>query len=473
MEFEEEVDSEEKEYFQQQFKMRSQVLDLLNEFGKLINAKINPIEFSEEDREVLFEYAKIRIQYLKGYCRNHDMENSLKYLAFFAFEALFLLSDDFNLDDDLDKKIDMFKVIMDNIRGVQNNNLAIYLKELMDFKKYDKLLELFGGILENNFYMFMALLLLKYQPKLFNEFMIRKISTYSDITIDFEYDEIQKLSPEKLIDDLCDIFSKDTKDKKTKYVHLKLEKGKLKCSKFTNEEILEILDDLDEETEKEITNVTDNMPNINESDISFSEKNNNNDGQNKLEVLFENKENPPEKVQIKEEIDQENKNQQNNEINYNNMPEEDLVTIIKNMKKDLADLKKFKEENATFKEKQKKENEEFKKENEEFKKENEEFKKENEEFKKENEEFKKENEEFKKENEEFKKQVKEYIEKNERIISQIKKQEKTIQKQSKTIESIKSSIDDLELDMSNNKTRLAIIESDLSLIKFRKVPEHL
>ena len=452
MEFEEEVDSEEKEYFQQQFKMRSQVLDLLNEFGKLINAKIKPIEFSEEDREVLFEYAKIRIQYLKGYCRNHDMENSLKYLAFFAFEALFLLSDDFNLDDDLDKKIDMFKVIMDNIRGVQNINLAIYLKELMDFKKYDKLLELFGGILENNFYMFMAFLLLKYQPNLFNEFMIRKISTYSEITIDFEYNEIQKLSAERLIDDLCDIFSKDTKDKKTKYVHLKLEKGKLKCSKFTNEEILEILDDLDEETEKEITNVTDNMPKRNESDISSSEKNNNNDGQNKLEVLFENKENPPEKVQIKEEIDQENKNQQNNEINYNNMPEEDLVTIIKYMKKDLADLKKFKEENETYKEKQKKENEEFKKENE---------------------EFKKENEEFKKENEEFKKQVKEYFEKNERIISQIKKQEKTIQKQSKAIESIKSSIDDLELDLSNNKTRLAIIESDLSLIKFRKVPEHL
>ena len=459
MEFEEEVDSEEKEYFQQQFKMRSQVLDLLNEFGKLINAKIKPIEFSEEDREVLFEYAKIRIQYLKGYCRNHDMENSLKYLAFFAFEALFLLSDDFNLDDDLDKKIDMFKVIMDNIRGVQNINLAIYLKELMDFKKYDKLLELFGGILENNFYMFMAFLLLKYQKNLFNEFMIRKISTYSEITIDFEYNEIQKLSAERLIDDLCDIFSKDTKDKKTKYVHLKLEKGKLKCSKFTNEEILEILDDLDEETEKEIKNVNDNLPKRNESDISSSEKNNNNDGQNKLEVLFENKENPPEKVQIKEEIDQENKNQQNNEINYNNMPEEDLVTIIKYMKKDLADLKKFKEENETYKEKQKKENEEFKKENEEFKKENE--------------EFKKENEEFKKENEEFKKQVKEYIEKNERIISQIKKQEKTIQKQSKAIESIKSSIDDLELDLSNNKTRLAIIESDLSLIKFRKVPEHL
>ena len=445
MEFEEEVDSEEKEYFQQQFKMRSQVLDLLNEFGKLINAKIKPIEFSEEDREVLFEYAKIRIQYLKGYCRNHDMENSLKYLAFFAFEALFLLSDDFNLDDDLDKTIDMFKVIMDNIRGVQNNNLAIYLKELMDFKKYDKLLELFGGILENNFYMFMALLLLKYQSNLFNEFMIRKISTYSDIAIDFEYNEIQKLSAERLIDDLCDIFSKDTKDKKTKYVHLKLEKGKLKCSKFTNEEILEILDDLDEETEKEITNVTDNMPKRNESDISSSEKNHNNDGKNKLEVLFENKENPSEKVQIKEEIDQENKNQQNNEINYNNMPEEDLVTIIKNMKKDLADLKKYKEENETYKEKQKKEKEEFKK----------------------------EKEKFKKENEEFKKQVKEYFEKNERIISQIKKQEKTIQKQSKTIESIKSSIDDLELDLSNNKTRLAIIESDLSLIKFRKVPEHL
>ena len=109
---------------------------------------------------------------------------------------------------------------------------------------------------------------------------------------------------------------------------LKLEEGKLKCSKFTNDEILEVLNDLDEETEKIIKNVNNNahkneikindtMSSKNASDILFSKKNN--DEKNQTELLSENKEKSPDNVELKEKINIENKNQQSNVINDTNM----------------------------------------------------------------------------------------------------------------------------------------------------------
>ena len=72
---------------------------MLNEFGKIISKNIVPPQFSMKNRLFLIEFAKERLLYLRYFCQDNDMENSLKYLSLFAFEALFLDSDDFKLDN--------------------------------------------------------------------------------------------------------------------------------------------------------------------------------------------------------------------------------------------------------------------------------------------------------------------------------------------------------------------------------------
>ena len=111
------------------------------------------------------------------------MENSLKHLACMVFKALFLDLDDFKLDD-LEKKIKIFRVIIDCIKGIPNENQAYYLNELMNYSLNKNLILLLNQLFKGEFFIFLTFVILKYQTNLFNEFIIRKFLTYSDIKMD-------------------------------------------------------------------------------------------------------------------------------------------------------------------------------------------------------------------------------------------------------------------------------------------------
>ena len=121
----------------------------------------------------------------------------------------------------------------------------------------ENLIILFNQLFKRDFSFFIALVILKYHPNLFNEFMIRKILTYSDVKIDFEYSELKIITVENLINDLFDIFGNDDKENKTTFIHLTIEDMNLKTKDFSKEEIIEALEDFDESNENPIKNSTD------------------------------------------------------------------------------------------------------------------------------------------------------------------------------------------------------------------------
>ena len=233
-----------RQQLEEEYETESKVIALLNQFGGVIIKKYEPLKFSIDDIHVLFKYANERLRYLSHYCELNNMENSLKHLACMVFKALFLDLDDFKLDD-LEKKIKIFRVIIDCIKGIPNENQAYYLNELMNYSLNKNLILLLNQLFKGEFFIFLTFVILKYQPNLFNEFIIRKFLTYSNIKIDFEYSELENFTVENLIDDLFNIFGNDSRDNKTSLIHLKIENEHLKTEDFSNEEIIEVLEDSD------------------------------------------------------------------------------------------------------------------------------------------------------------------------------------------------------------------------------------
>jgi len=104
----------------------------------------------------------------------------------------------------------------------------------MNYSLNKNLILLLNQLFKGEFFIFLTFVILKYQPNLFNEFIIRKFLTYSDIKIDFEYSELENFTVENLIDDLFNIFGNDSRDNKTSLIHLKIENEHLKTEDFSN-----------------------------------------------------------------------------------------------------------------------------------------------------------------------------------------------------------------------------------------------
>lgn len=245
-----------RQQLEEEFKKKSMVIELLNKFGEVIVKNYVLLQYSIDDIHVFFNYVDERLRYLRQYCEMNNLENSLKHLACLAFKALFLNLDDFKLED-LEKKIQIFKVIIDYFNGIFNKNESDFLNELMEDSCNENLIFLFNQLFKKDFSFFIALVILKYHSNLFNEFMIRKILTYSDIKIDFEYSELKIITVENLINDLFDIFGHDDKENKTTFIHLTIEDMHLKTKDFSNEEIIEALENFDESNKNPIKNSTD------------------------------------------------------------------------------------------------------------------------------------------------------------------------------------------------------------------------
>ena len=238
----------------EEFKTKSKIIELLNDFGKIIMYKYSPLKYSSQDNDVLFKYAKERLGYIQD-CLESYSENYFEHLTCFAFTALFLNTNDFKLEN-LDERIKYFNTILYCQKNIKNNNQTILLKTLIEeisTKDYsDKMINLFNEIFPKDFFIFIAFVILKFQESLFLEVLIRKIQDQNYIKIDFDYKDLYDLSIEKAINDLYEIFvsNNDDKDKVT-YIHLKLVDRKIQtASKFSIDEITEFIFSLNETQEK-------------------------------------------------------------------------------------------------------------------------------------------------------------------------------------------------------------------------------
>ena len=76
---------------EEEFKTKSKIIELLNDFGKIVINKYSLLKYTIQDNDVLFQYAKERLGYIQDYLEN-DSENSFDHLTCFDFTALFLNS---------------------------------------------------------------------------------------------------------------------------------------------------------------------------------------------------------------------------------------------------------------------------------------------------------------------------------------------------------------------------------------------
>ena len=339
----------------------------------------------------------------------------------FCFSCTFFDSNDFNLND-LNKRISLFQVILDCIKGIFNKNQAKFLKELMARYFNEKLILLFNILFSKDFCFYMALVILAYKPNLFHEFIIRKIMTYSDIIIDFEYSELQKFPAEQLIDDLFSIFGNDNDDHKTSFIHLIIKDEHLSSCDFSNEEIEEAFVDYEKSTKKDKKKSIDNK----EIEIKKSHDNYNiNDKKISNDDLA--KENEKELV-----IESEEKTLNNEIKNIVLAPHTKFNKVNDKKDNEGKDLNTIEEAKNRLEAIEKKlENLEL---------------------------YKKQNEEYKKQNEAYKKKFEE----------ETKSQKKQIKKLKKENDSLKKIMNEMEKKMMDTNHKLEKIDSDLELIKFRE-----
>ena len=220
----EKVEKELREKWQQEFTDKSKIIDLLNKFVNTVNKNCQPLEYLKEDDFVLFKLAKERLRYIQDFFEDNS-ENSTEHLSCFAFRALFFGMYDFKLEN-LDERIKHFQVIIDCFSNINNENQTNLLKSLIDKidEKYKlNLLWLFKELFSENFFIYIALLILSNESNLFLEVLFRQIENSFDVKYDFSYEDLSNLSIEQAINDLFEIMIKS--DGKNDLIHLKLEKG--------------------------------------------------------------------------------------------------------------------------------------------------------------------------------------------------------------------------------------------------------
>lgn len=404
---------------EEEFKTKSKIIELLNDFGKIVIIKYSLLKYTVQDNAVLFKYAKERLGYIQDYLEN-DSENSFDHLTCFAFTALFLDSEDFKLED-LEERIKYFKAILDCRKKKNSNTQATLMESLINElckKDYsDKLFNLFNKIFPKDFFIFIAFLILKFQESLFLEVLVRKIQEKNYIKIDFDYKDLANLSIVKAINDLYEIFVSNIEEEdKVAYIHLKLVNGKIqKASEFSIDEISEIIFSLNETQQEK---------------------------KNQLRATLKKKKSAKKKISNKNFVKkEEDENDKINKIKPN-----DNINDIVNKKNNNTSGKIDKENFEKIKKNEALENTNDKNDQITI-------------------------EEFSIKMKEMEKTIKALTEKNEKYEEYIKKNESDKEEiKSKTfkIQKLEKNINNMKLDLTNSRNQLDKIESELDTIKIRE-----
>ena len=415
-----------------EFSFKSEIIDLLNDFGESVVDNYSPLTITKGDFFALFDLAKEQLRHIKETIY-FNTPRVFGCLVTFAFKALFIGENDIKIDN-IEQNTDYFRLILiynieEKIETIKDQLIDSIekLKANEKAKQFlgEKITSLFKKIFTNTVIFFIYLLMINNEPTILelNEFLIKLVETRYIVTLKFKYNELESLSFEQIINDLHKALITENIDNN---FQISIEGDHLKVSNVSNEELLNYINapDLPKKYKRKERKKSKYKKNSADKNIIKKTKD---EKEKKIEDKKDNiNEDKKENINIKGDKTKE-------------MESQDIEQKFEKIQKEINELKKYKEENEKYKE-----------ENEKYKEENEKYKEENERYKEENERYKEESENYKEENEMYKRKSKMEIDSLKQKISQNK-----------------TEINSLNQKNSDNKLEILRLKSDLQLIKIR------
>mgnify|MGYP006873058738 CR=1 FL=1 len=339
-----------------EFSFKSEIIDLLNDFGESAVDNYSPLIITKGDFFALFELTKEQFRHIKETI-DFNTPHVFGCLVTFAFKALFIGENDIKIDN-FEQNTDYFQLILiynieqkiETIKG-QLINFIEKLKENNKAKQFlgEKITSLFKKIFTNSVTFFIYLLIINNEPTILelNEFLIKLVETRYNVTLKFAYNELKSLSFEQIINDLYKALITENIDNN---FQISIEGDHLKVSNFSNEELLNYINDPDLPKTYERKGRKKSKYKKTSSDKNIIKKTKD-EKEKKIKDKKDNiNDDKKENINIKGDKTKE-------------MESQDIEQKFEKIQKEINELKKYKEENERYKE----ENEKYKEENEKYK----------------------------------------------------------------------------------------------------------
>ena len=222
-----------------------QVIELLNEFGKIAFGKkeFTPLKISEKDSPKLFELLISKFDSMM-----ETLEISHKYtkihLAALAFKALFLGENKIKIDGNFQMKKENFQRLLKIIEITKSSHKEIDPGTLsvMKLERYKKLYNWPILGFEERFPALVAILILNNttSAKEISEFFLVCFEIFYNFKIHFSYEDLKGITSEQVLVDFSLIFNEGSTNMNDNF-YLKLKDGHIIREEFSKEEILEYI----------------------------------------------------------------------------------------------------------------------------------------------------------------------------------------------------------------------------------------
>ena len=122
-----------------EFIPKKKIIDALNAFGYIVmKGQFKPLLFSDSyDKFIAFKLAQIKFNQIKDYLEIQK-GSSFEFISSLTFPILFFDKDDFKLND-LETKLKIFQVIINNFQGIEDENEVIYTNKFIENKVLNKI----------------------------------------------------------------------------------------------------------------------------------------------------------------------------------------------------------------------------------------------------------------------------------------------------------------------------------------------
>ena len=225
-----------KNSLKKEFEETFPIIQSLSKYGKIVIRNYKPLQLNEKDNDILFHAIKNEVDYIRKTIELNEGKDVLGVFISFAFKALFLNDNSFKYDN-LDKKIDIFDIILQYHKTlVTDNNIKKY-EEVLYKNIGNKEFKFFKDYIKSDILYFIHLVLRSFQASqlILNEYIIRLVEIYSVSVIHFRYEELENIPHNEIINKIYDLlFQKQICNN----FHLFIEEGHLKIIEFTNDELL-------------------------------------------------------------------------------------------------------------------------------------------------------------------------------------------------------------------------------------------
>jgi len=334
----------------EEFDKTKQVIDLLNEFGKISfgEKKYTPLEVSEKDYLLLFELLISKFDSMKKILETYHRYTK-NHLAILAFKALFLRKNKIKIDDNFQMNKEKFQRLLKIIEKTKSKDEKISDKILTEMKltKYNKLYKWPILGFEGRFPAIVAILILNVttSAKEITELLLVSLEISYNFKIHFSYEDLEGITAEQVLSDISMIFNEGS-TKKNDNFHLKLKDGHIIREEFSIDETLKYVQDESSDSDSNNEEKEDlgkeilKKENLEKENVGIEKK------PKKRKRKRKNKNKSKEKeLKEREEDDKGNENQtqqiggetKDSDSNYTSINQ--LNEIIGNMKEEINELK--------------------------------------------------------------------------------------------------------------------------------------